>query len=112
LGHRWECVSLEAPDTEAILTVPEPTPAVQTTHAALPHPPFYFMVSWDRDFSVKPWLSWNSLCRSGWTQTHRDLSASASRVLELKGVRHHLPAFTFLSFFFFFLVFSRQGFSV
>jgi hypothetical protein len=30
------------------------------------------------------WLSWNSLCRPGWSRTHRDLPASASLVLGLK----------------------------
>jgi hypothetical protein len=28
-------------------------------------------------------LSWNSLCRPGWPHTHRDLPASASRVMGL-----------------------------
>ena len=34
-------------------------------------------------FSIKPWLSWNSLCRSGWPQTQKS-TASTSRVLGLK----------------------------
>ncbi|GAB1287157.1 Protein-tyrosine-phosphatase [Apodemus speciosus] len=38
----------------------------------------------DGGFSVKPWLSWNSLCRTGWRQTHRDVPASAYGVLGLK----------------------------
>lgn len=31
------------------------------------------------------WLAWNSLCSSGWMQTHRDLPTSASPWLETKG---------------------------
>ena len=32
------------------------------------------------------WLAWSSLCIPGWPQTHRDLPATASQVLELKYV--------------------------
>ena len=35
-------------------------------------------------FSVYPWLSWNSLSRPNWPQTHRDLPAAASQLLRLK----------------------------
>ena len=39
-----------------------------------------------QSFSMYPWLSWNSLCRPGWLQTHRDPPASvfASQVLGLQ----------------------------
>ena len=38
-----------------------------------------------QDFSVQQsWLSWNSLCRPGWTWTHEDPPASASCVPGLK----------------------------
>lgn len=33
---------------------------------------------------MSPWLSWKSLCRPSWSQTHRVLSASAYWVLGLK----------------------------
>ena len=32
----------------------------------------------------------NSLCRPGWPQTHRDLPASASRVLRQRKAKHML----------------------
>lgn len=37
-------------------------------------------------FSVKPWLSWNSLGRPGWPRTLRDLIC-----LTLLGLKHGLP---------------------
>ncbi|XP_049987075.1 arf-GAP domain and FG repeat-containing protein 2 isoform X2 [Alexandromys fortis] len=39
------------------------------------------------------WLSWNSHCRPGWPQTHRDLPASASLSAGIKGVHYHCPIF-------------------
>ncbi|GAB1294856.1 hypothetical protein APTSU1_001008900 [Apodemus speciosus] len=42
-------------------------------------------------FSLLSWLAWNSLCRPGWLQTHRDQSASASQVLGLKKIQPQLP---------------------
>ena len=35
-------------------------------------------------YVFQPWLSWNYLCRAGWSQTRRDLPTSASPVLRLK----------------------------
>lgn len=43
----------------------------------------FFVGGWKQGFFVYPWLSWNSLCRPGWSQTQR-WSASASLVLALK----------------------------
>ena len=37
-----------------------------------------------QSFSAYPLLSWNSFCRPGWPQTHRDQPASTHRVLGLK----------------------------
>jgi hypothetical protein len=43
-----------------------------------------FFLSFSRQgCSVKPWQSWNSLCRPGWSQTQK-FDASASQVLGLK----------------------------
>jgi hypothetical protein len=59
-------------------------------------PFFFFVFCFQRQgFSVYPWLSWNSLCRSGCPQTQKSaclclLSAG------IKGVHHH--ALLFLSF--------------
>ena len=55
---------------------------------AVPLPPAPVWVFQD-GFSVHLWLSWNSLCRPGWPQTHRDPPASVSLSAEIKGVRHH-----------------------
>ncbi|EGW07852.1 hypothetical protein I79_010928 [Cricetulus griseus] len=41
--------------------------------------------------TIQLWLSWNSLCRKDWTGTHRNLPASASRVLPLKGLKVCAP---------------------
>ena len=38
----------------------------------------------DTDLTTHPWLPWNLLCRPCWPQTHRDLPASNSQVLEQK----------------------------
>lgn len=43
--------------------------------------PFLFFFSW-HSLIMWPWLAWNSLCRPSWL--HRDLPASASRILGLK----------------------------
>lgn len=51
----------------------------------------------------KSWLSWNSLWRPGWSQTHKDLNAAGSRVLGINGVHSLLLALEFniyWSFFF------------
>jgi hypothetical protein len=39
-------------------------------------------------FSLKPWLSWNSLCRPGWPQTQRSTCLCLPSA-GIKGVRHH-----------------------
>lgn len=31
-----------------------------------------------------PWMAWNWLCSSGWSETHRNQPASASRMPEVK----------------------------
>ena len=44
---------------------------------------------WD-SFTMWSWLAWNWLCKPDYTWIHRDQSASASWVLELKVVSHHI----------------------
>jgi hypothetical protein len=44
-----------------------------------------------QDFSVLPWLSWNSLCRPSWPWTQRDLTTSPSWMLGLKACCYHHP---------------------
>lgn len=57
-----------------------------------------------QDLSMYPWMSWYSLCRSGWPQTHRGLSASVSLCTKIKSMCRHdqLPNqrifFSFLDF--------------
>jgi hypothetical protein len=48
---------------------------------------------------VWPWLSWNSLCRSGWPRTQKSACFCLPSA-GIKGVRHHGLAFLpFLSVF-------------
>jgi hypothetical protein len=42
-------------------------------------------------FSVYPWLSWNSLCRSGWPPTHKSACLCLLSV-GIKGMCHRCPA--------------------
>jgi hypothetical protein len=42
-------------------------------------------------FSVKPWLSWNSLCRPGWPQTQKSACLCLTSA-GIKGVCHYGPA--------------------
>ena len=41
---------------------------------------FLFLFWGSISLCMEPWLSWSFLCRPGWTQAHRYLAASASRV--------------------------------
>ena len=50
------------------------------------------IIFWDKVSLLCPWLFWNSLCRPCWFWTHRDPPASASWVLGLKALCHHLLA--------------------
>lgn len=36
--------------------------------------------------TIWPWQSWNSLCKPSWPQAHKDPTAIASQVLELRHV--------------------------
>ena len=45
---------------------------------------FCFLLSGDMVSLCSPRLFWDSLCRPGWPQTHRDPPASSSQILELK----------------------------
>jgi hypothetical protein len=42
-------------------------------------------------FSMKPWLSWNSLCRPGWPRTQR-FTCLCLPSAGIKGMCHHCPA--------------------
>ena len=46
----------------------------------------FFSLVWflRQGLTMEPWLTMNSLCRTGWSPSHRDPSPSASRVLRLK----------------------------
>jgi hypothetical protein len=69
---------------------------------------FFFLFSFSRQgFSVKHWLSWNSVCRPGWPQTQKSaclclLSAG------IKGVCHHCPSLNRTSNFDFLMVFVHM----
>jgi hypothetical protein len=41
-----------------------------------------------QDFSVYPWLSWNSLCRPGWPRTQKS-SFLCLPSAGIKGMHHH-----------------------
>jgi hypothetical protein len=56
----------------------------------------FFLVFLRHGFSVQPWLSWNSLCRSGWPRTQKSACLCLPSA-GIKGVRHHCLA----DFFFF-----------
>jgi hypothetical protein len=44
-----------------------------------------------QDFSVYPWLSWNSLCRPYWSQTQKSICLCLPSA-RIKGVCHYCPA--------------------
>jgi hypothetical protein len=51
---------------------------------------FVFCFCFSRQgFSVSPWLSWNSLCRSGWPRTQKSTCLCLPSTGIIKGVRHH-----------------------
>lgn len=47
----------------------------------------FFDFAW-QNFSLYPWLFWNSHCRAGWPWLYRDLPVSASQVLVSKAWRN------------------------
>jgi hypothetical protein len=54
---------------------------------------FFWLVGWfwvfsRQGFTVKPWLSWNSLCRSGWPRTQKSACLCLPSA-GIKGLRHH-----------------------
>lgn len=50
---------------------------------------FFFIVVFivlRQSLTIWPWQSWNSLCKPSWPQAHKDPTAFASQVLELRHV--------------------------
>jgi hypothetical protein len=56
---------------------------------------FLFLI---QDFSVYPWLSWNSFCRPGWSGTQKSACLCLPSA-GIKGVYHHCPTLLFSSVF-------------
>jgi hypothetical protein len=53
---------------------------------------FIYLFGFSRQgFSVQPWLSWNSLCRSGWPRTQKSACLCLPSA-GIKGVCHHCLA--------------------
>jgi hypothetical protein len=51
---------------------------------------FFFFGFLRQGFSVKPWLSWISLCRPGWPQTQKSACLCLPSA-GITGVYHHCP---------------------
>lgn len=48
-----------------------------------PTPTAWLFSSWTQGLYMQSWLSWNSICRSGWLQIHTDFPASVSQAQRL-----------------------------